>query len=87
MYDVVVIEVGPADSTAANMLAKQDYRVLLTERRKSCSGILKSQPRSPDILANRKKSVRNMNGTRVNQALIGNGNGIFWSIERGCSVK
>lgn len=40
MYDVVVIGAGPASSTAANVLAKQDYKVLLTERCKSCSGIL-----------------------------------------------
>lgn len=85
MYDVVVIGVGPAGSTAANVLAKQDYKVLLTERRQSCSGILKSEPPSPDILANRlcQEYERNV---RANQALIGSGNGV-WSIEPGCSVK
>lgn len=45
MYDIIVIGAGPAGCTAAKTLAKNGYRVLLTEkfkmpRYKSCSGQL-----------------------------------------------
>lgn len=45
MYDVIVIGAGPAGSTAAMTLAKENYHVLLIEkckmpRYKSCSGQL-----------------------------------------------
>jgi len=45
MYDVIVVEAGPAGCTAAKALAEKEYKVPLVEkfkmpRYKSCSGVL-----------------------------------------------